>query len=97
MPYTVVFAPEADAQLEEIYLYIAAQATPATAERLTVRRTGRHVCPADDGRSNGRRHRQALAIQARPGIGSAQALRPVIGTPGSLPGYFGADRACRLG
>ena len=35
MPYTVVFAPEADDQLEELYLYIAAKATPATAERYT--------------------------------------------------------------
>jgi toxin ParE1/3/4 len=35
MSYTVVFAPEADDQLEELYVYIAAQATPATAERYT--------------------------------------------------------------
>ena len=33
--YTVVFAPEADDQLEELYLYIAAQASPAIAERYT--------------------------------------------------------------
>lgn len=35
MPYTVVFAPEADDQLEELFLYIAARASPATAERYT--------------------------------------------------------------
>ena len=35
MPYAVVFAPEASDQLEELYLYIAAKASPATAERYT--------------------------------------------------------------
>ena len=35
MSYTVVFAPEADDQLEALYLYIAAKASPAVAERYT--------------------------------------------------------------
>jgi plasmid stabilization system protein ParE len=35
MAYAVVFAPEADDQLEDLYLYIAAQASPNTAERYT--------------------------------------------------------------
>jgi toxin ParE1/3/4 len=35
MPYAVVFAPEADDQLEELYLYIAAQASANTAARYT--------------------------------------------------------------
>ena len=35
MPYAVVFAPEADVQLEALYHYIAAQASPSTAERYT--------------------------------------------------------------
>lgn len=35
MPYAVVFAPEADAQLEALYHYIASQAWPSTAERYT--------------------------------------------------------------
>lgn len=35
MPYTVVFAPEANDQLGELYCYIAARATPARAERYT--------------------------------------------------------------
>ena len=33
--YSVVFAPEADDQLQELYLYIATRASPATAERYT--------------------------------------------------------------
>jgi toxin ParE1/3/4 len=33
MPYTVVFAPEAEAQLVELYGYIAAKASPEIAER----------------------------------------------------------------
>lgn len=35
MPYRVIFAPEADAQLVSIYRYIAGQASPAIAERFT--------------------------------------------------------------
>lgn len=35
MPYHVVFAPEAVAQLEALYAYIAEQASPATALRYT--------------------------------------------------------------
>jgi len=33
--YAVVFAPESEDQLAELYLYIATQASPATAERYT--------------------------------------------------------------
>ncbi|WP_408359757.1 type II toxin-antitoxin system RelE/ParE family toxin [Paraburkholderia sediminicola] len=33
MPYTVVFTPEAQEQLLELYRYIAAAASPVTAER----------------------------------------------------------------
>jgi len=35
MPYTVVFTPEAEEQLAAIYRYIAAKASPETAERYT--------------------------------------------------------------
>lgn len=35
MSYDVVFAPEAADQLDELYVYIAAQASPTTAERYT--------------------------------------------------------------
>ncbi len=35
MSYTVVFTPEAEAQLIELYGYIAAKATPETAARFT--------------------------------------------------------------
>ncbi|MBX9716727.1 MAG: type II toxin-antitoxin system RelE/ParE family toxin [Burkholderiaceae bacterium] len=35
MSYTVVFAPQAEDQLAELYGYIAARASPATAERYT--------------------------------------------------------------
>ncbi len=35
MAYTVVFAPEAEDQLEELYLYIANQASSTVAERYT--------------------------------------------------------------
>ena len=35
MPYHIVFSPEADAQLIDIYRYIAGEASPATAERFT--------------------------------------------------------------
>ncbi len=35
MPYTVVFTPEAEAQLLELYGYIAVEATPETAARFT--------------------------------------------------------------
>ena len=35
MPCAVVFAPEADAQLEALYHYIAPQGSPSTAERYT--------------------------------------------------------------
>jgi plasmid stabilization system protein ParE len=35
MAYTVVFAPEAEDQLEELYLYIADQASSTVAERYT--------------------------------------------------------------
>jgi len=35
MPYTVVFTPEAGEQLAAIYRYIAAKASPETAERYT--------------------------------------------------------------
>lgn len=35
MPYAVVFAPEAEDQLAELYRYIATQASPATAQRYT--------------------------------------------------------------
>ena len=35
MPYHIVFSPEADAQLVDIYRYIAGEASPATAERFT--------------------------------------------------------------
>ena len=35
MAYTVVFAPEAEHQLAELYQYIASQASPATAKRYT--------------------------------------------------------------
>ena len=35
MSYTVVFTPEAEAQLIELYGYIAAEATPETAARFT--------------------------------------------------------------
>ena len=34
-PYTVVFTPEAEEQLAAIYRYIAAKASPETAERYT--------------------------------------------------------------
>ena len=33
MSYTVVFAPEADDQLEAVYRYISARASPAVAEK----------------------------------------------------------------
>lgn len=35
MPYTVVFTPEAEAQLLELYGYIAVEAVPETAARFT--------------------------------------------------------------
>ena len=35
MPYAVGFAPQAEEQLAELYGYIAAQASPATAARYT--------------------------------------------------------------
>lgn len=35
MPYTVVFTPEAEAQLLELYGYIAVEASPETAARFT--------------------------------------------------------------
>lgn len=35
MPYSVVFAPEADDQLEELYRYIAARSSPVIADRYT--------------------------------------------------------------
>ena len=35
MSYTVVFAPQAEDQLAELYGYIATQASPATAARYT--------------------------------------------------------------
>jgi toxin ParE1/3/4 len=35
MPFTVVFTPEAEEQLAAIYRYIAARASPETAERYT--------------------------------------------------------------
>lgn len=35
MFYTVVFTPEAEAQLIELYGYIAAEASPETAARFT--------------------------------------------------------------
>lgn len=35
MSYTVVFTPEAEAQLVELYGYIAAQASPMIAARFT--------------------------------------------------------------
>jgi plasmid stabilization system protein ParE len=35
MQYTVVFAPEAEDQLLELYLYIATEASPTTAKRYT--------------------------------------------------------------
>ena len=35
MPYTIVFTPEAEAQLLELYGYIAVEATPETAARFT--------------------------------------------------------------
>jgi toxin ParE1/3/4 len=35
MPYTLVFTPEAEEQLAEIYRYIARVASPKTAERYT--------------------------------------------------------------
>ena len=35
MSHTVVFAPQAEDQLAELYGYIAARASPATAERYT--------------------------------------------------------------
>lgn len=35
MPYTVVFTPEAQAQLIELYSYIADEASPETAARFT--------------------------------------------------------------
>ncbi len=35
MPYTVVFTPEAEAQLVELYVYIAAEASPEIGARFT--------------------------------------------------------------
>ena len=35
MSHTVVFAPEAEDQLAELYAYISCEATPATAQRYT--------------------------------------------------------------
>lgn len=35
MPHTVVFTPEAEAQLVELYVYIAAKASPEIAARFT--------------------------------------------------------------
>ncbi|WP_263385572.1 type II toxin-antitoxin system RelE/ParE family toxin [Granulicella arctica] len=35
MPYTVVFTPEAEAQLLELYGYLAVEASPETAARFT--------------------------------------------------------------
>ena len=35
MPYTVVFTPEAEAQLVDLYVYIAAEASPEIAARFT--------------------------------------------------------------
>jgi len=35
MSYAVVFAPEAEDQLADLYLYIATEASPATAQRYT--------------------------------------------------------------
>jgi len=49
MPYTVVFTPEAEEQLAAIYRYIAAKASPETAERYTSAIVsyceGMQVCP----------------------------------------------------
>ena len=35
MPYTIVFTPEAETQLTELYSYIAAEASPDIAARFT--------------------------------------------------------------
>ena len=35
MPYTVVFTPEAEAQLVDLYVYIAAEASPEIGARFT--------------------------------------------------------------